>query len=59
MCGHGRERMVNVRVLNDKGKKTPVPFLVDGYETETNTVYQFHGRHWHGYTCLKDRAKRQ
>ena len=59
MCGHGRERMVNVRVLNDKGKKTPVPFLVDGYETETNTVHQFHGRHWHGHTCLKDRAKRQ
>ena len=45
MCGHGRERMVNVWVLNDKGKKTPVPFLVDGYEPETNTVYQYHECH--------------
>ena len=37
MCGHGRERMVKVWVLNDKGKKTPVPFLVDESEPETNT----------------------
>ena len=51
MCGHGGERMVKVWVLNDKGKKEPVPFLVDGYEPETNTVYQFHGCHWHGHTC--------
>ena len=33
--------------------------MVDGYEPEINTVYQFHGCHWHGYTCLKDRTKRQ
>ena len=25
MCGHGRERMVKVQVLNDKGKKEPEP----------------------------------
>ena len=43
MCEDSGERMVNVWVLNDKGKKTLVPFLVDGYELETNTVYQFHG----------------
>ena len=42
MCGNGGERTVNVWVLNDKGKKTPVSFLVDGYEPETKTVYQFH-----------------
>ena len=59
MCRHGRERMVNVWVLNYKGKKTLVPFLVNGYETETNTAYQFHGCHWHGHTCLKNRTKRQ
>ena len=43
MCGHGGERMVKAWVLNDKGKKEPVSFLVDGYEPKTNTVYQFHG----------------
>ena len=34
-------------------------FLVDGYEPETNTVYQFHGCQWHGHICLKNRTKRQ
>ena len=32
--------------------------LVDGYEPETNTVYQFHEFHWHGHTCLKNRTKK-
>ena len=59
MCGHGGERMLNVWVLNDNGKKTPVPFLVDGYEPETKIVYQFHGCYSHGHTCLKNRTKRQ
>ena len=31
----------------------------DGYETESNTVYQFQGCHWHVHTCLKNRTKRQ
>ena len=51
--------MVKVWVLNDKGKKTPVLFLVNRYETETNTVYQFDECHWHGHTCLKNHTKRQ
>ena len=59
MCGHGGERIVTVWVLNDNGKKELVSFLVDGYEPETNTVYLFHGYHWHGHICLKDRTKRQ
>ena len=45
MCGHGGERMVTVWVLNDKGEKEPVFFLVDRYEPKTNTIYQFHGCH--------------
>ena len=51
--------MVNVWVLNDKGKKIPEPFLVDGYEPETNTVYHFHGCHWYWHTCLKNHTKTQ
>ena len=50
--------MVTVWVVNDKGKKEPVSFLVDGYEPKTNTVYQFHGCHWHGHICLKNRTRR-
>ena len=37
MCGHGRESMMKVWVENEKGKKTPVPFLVDECQPETNT----------------------
>ena len=59
VCGHGRERMVKVWVLDDKSKQTPAYFSVDGYGTETNRVYQFHGCHWHGHTCIKNRTKRQ
>ena len=33
--------------------------MADRYEPETNTVYQFHGCHWYGHTCLKNRTKRQ
>ena len=50
--------MVKVWVLNDKGEKEPVSFLVDGYEPETNRLFQFYGCYWHGHTCLKDRARR-
>ena len=42
MCGYGGERMVMVWVLNDKGKKELVSFLVYGYEPEIDTVYKFH-----------------
>ena len=59
MCGHGGERMVKVWVLNDKDEEEPAYFLVDGYEPQTNTVYQFHGCHLHGHTCLKNSTKRQ
>ena len=58
MYGHGGERMAAVGVLNAKGEKEPTSFLVDRYEPETSTVHQFHGRHWHGHTCLKNRTKR-
>ena len=58
MCGHIAERMVKVWVLNEEGEKELVSFLVDGYEPETNTMYQFHGCYWHRHTNLKDRAKR-
>ena len=59
MCEHGGENTVNVLVLNDSGKKEPVSFLVDGYEPETITVYQFHGCLWHGHTFLRKRTRGQ
>ena len=59
MCWHCGERIVKVRVLDHKGEKTPAYFSFDGYEPETNIVYQFYECHWHGYTCQKNCAIRQ
>ena len=42
LCGHGGERCVK------SGKKE---ILVDGYEPETKTVFQFYGCKWHGCPC--------
>ena len=47
MCGHGGERMV-------------AGHLVDGFCLETNTLFQFHGCHWHGCPyCYLSPAQRQ
>ena len=59
MCGHGGERQVMVLYLNSKGKKDYTTYPADGYESETRTVYQFHGCKWHGHACIKDRTKKQ
>ena len=59
MCGHGGERNVTIMIKDDEGKEKPYFYPVDGYEPETNTVYQYHGCEWHGHTCLENRTNRQ
>ena len=54
MCGHGGEREVTVKI----GEKDYC-YPVDGYESESNTVYQYHGCKWHGHTCLESRTNRE
>ena len=59
MFGHGGDRRKTIWCLDRKGEKTPAYFSVDGYDPETNTVYQFHVCHCHGHTCMKKRTERQ
>ena len=59
MCGHGGEREVRVVIEDEKGERKEYFYPVDGYEPDTNTVYQFHGCKWHGHTCLESRTNRQ
>lgn len=33
--------------------------MIDGYEPDTNSVYQFHGCHCHGYACVDNCKVRQ
>ena len=37
--------------LNTGKEKKIGPYPVDGYDANTNTVYQFHGCYWHGHEC--------
>ena len=59
MCGHGGEREVTVWIEDEEGGKKAYRYPVDGYEPETNTVYQYHGCKWHGHSCLESRTNRQ
>ena len=43
LCNHGGEICV---VINKN------EILVDGFHSETSTVYQFYGCKWHGCRCL-------
>ena len=43
LCGHGGERCYR----DERGKE----ILFDGYEPETNTVFEFYGCKWHGCPC--------
>ena len=47
LCGHGGERCVIY--TTPKGRE--VEIMVDGFDPESSTVYQFHGCKWHGCPC--------
>ena len=48
LCSHGGERCV---VINKEG------ILIDGYNSNTSTVYQFHACRWHGCPSMNDEEK--
>ena len=52
LCGHGGEYYVTVKD-NEEDRKKEIP--VDGYESESNTIFQYHGCKWHGCPCRKER----
>jgi G:T-mismatch repair DNA endonuclease (very short patch repair protein) len=41
-----------IKHYQNNGKEVRIgPYLVDGYDCETNTIYQFQGCYYHGHTC--------
>ena len=52
LCGHGGEYYVTVKD-DEEDRKKEIP--VDGYESESNTIFQYHGCKWHGCPCRKER----
>ena len=53
LCGHGGEYYVTVKDEEDRKKEIPV----DGYESESNTIFQYHGCKWHGCPCRKRKER--
>ena len=47
LCGHGGEYCVTIN------KKE---ILIDGYEPESRTIFQYYGCKWHGCPCQKERS---
>ena len=52
LCGHGGEFYVEVK---DEERDWVEDIPVDGYEPESNTIFQYHGCKWHGCPCQKER----
>ena len=42
---------VHIRHAENGGEHRIDNFLVDGFDEENNTVYEFHGCFWHGHSC--------
>jgi G:T-mismatch repair DNA endonuclease (very short patch repair protein) len=47
---HSHGLRIRHKLNTDKEKKIG-PYPVDGYDANTNTVYQFHGCYCHGHEC--------
>ena len=43
------ENKVIFHHLNSGREKRIGPFLMDGFDNKTNTVYEFHGCYFHGH----------
>ena len=52
LCGHGGEFCVEVE---DEERGWVEEIQVDGYEPESETIFQYYGCKWHGCPCQKER----
>ena len=56
LCGHGGEYYVHLYAGKEKDSRArEIP--VDGYEPESNTIFQYHGCKWHGCPCQKRKER--
>ena len=52
LCGHGGEFYAEVE---DEERGWAEEISVDGYEPESETIFQYYGCKWHGCPCQKER----
>ena len=56
LCGHGGEYYVYLYAGKEKDSRArEIP--VDGYEPESNTIFQYRGCKWHGCPCQKRKER--
>ena len=56
LCGHGGEYYVYLYAGKEKDSRArEIP--VDGYEPESDTIFQYHGCKWHGCPCQKRKER--
>ena len=56
LCGHGGEYYVYLYAGKEKDSRAR-EIQVDGYEPESNTIFQYHGCKWHGCPCQKRKER--
>ena len=56
LCGHGGEYYVHLYAGKEKNSHAR-EILVDGYEPESNTIFQYHECKWHGCPCQKRKER--
>ena len=42
---------VDIKHAHNHGEKRIGSFLVDGFDSSTNTIYEFNGCYFHGHNC--------
>ena len=56
LCGHGGEYYVYLYAGKEKDSRArEIP--IDGFEPESNTIFQYHGCKWHGCPCRKRKER--
>ena len=46
-----KTKNIKIKHAENGGEHRIENFLVDGYDEENNTVYEYHGCYWHGHFC--------
>ena len=46
-----KTKNISIQHAENGGEYRINNYKVDGYDEANNTVYEFHGCHWHGHPC--------
>jgi hypothetical protein len=51
---------LDIKHFKNQGKERRIgTFLVDGFDSKSNTIFHYHGCYFHGHTCLEKKVKKK